>query len=103
LCERAVTRFAIVVALVACKTHVIDLDRADAAIDARIAVCECRIPCPASTAAECALISGASCGSDHYCTSSLGACTSATSSPCGGSASPTSVCRDVTAPGNVCQ
>jgi hypothetical protein len=98
-----VKRFAIVAALVACKTHVIDLGRPDAAVDAHVIGCACRLPCNATTSDECALLgTGTVCGADHFCVGSFGTCTIATATPCGGSAAPTSVCRDVVS-ASVCQ
>ena len=92
-------RFAILAALVACKTQVIDLARPDAALVG----CACRLACNGTTTNECLLLgAGTMCGSDHFCVGSLGACTIATSSPCGGSDAPGSVCRDVNS-SNVCQ
>jgi hypothetical protein len=101
--EPAVKRFAILAALVGCKTRVIDLNRPDAALDAHVVGCACRIPCTSTTIDACVILgTGTMCGSDHFCAGSLGACTLTTPSPCGGSDAPTSVCRDVSSP-NVCE
>ncbi len=80
-------------ALLACKARVIELGTPDAHVDADLASCACRLRCTtASSTVDCfQLGSGATCGSDQFCTGALGICTATTPAPCAGSAS-MSVC-----------
>jgi hypothetical protein len=77
------------IAIVACKAHVIELGVPDAAIDADLSSCACRLHCTtASSTVECFQLGpGSTCGSDHFCIGSFGACSSiAPTVACNGSA-----------------
>jgi len=83
VCEPAVIRVLAGLALVACKPQVIELGKPDAAAEAGLPVCACRLQC-VSTTVECIQAgSGSTCGADHYCTGSIGICTTTTPAPCG--------------------
>ncbi len=91
----------IALAFTGCKTRIVELGKADAAIDATpidASTCRCRIT-PCRVASDCTAIGGA-CGPDLYCVGDFGPCsldtqcqTTAAMSVCTQSTTSTAGCR----------